>query len=224
MYIYHKQCGIIQKIQWKGSNGQLKWFNKATSGALCWKRQKTPKLGKLKCKLLNIKFCCCKHPGARDNCCPSTRPNFWLITVITVITYEGEVLHCLSYSWSILLPNLIRKPNVFLSWRGLALFRAIIMFDNLPAPWYCILPNPEIYFQKKRKKTFWKGMTYPGWYHGKGHVQSIPKMLQFLRIRDFKPWLSAVKVRSNSEKNIAGMEALRKKDTATIFSSWVWNE
>ena len=70
-------------------------------------------------------------------------------------------------------------------------------------------------------KHFEKGMTYPGWYHGKGHVQSIPKMLQFLRIRDFKPWLSAVKVRSNSEKNIAGKEASQKKDTATILSSWV---
>ena len=54
MYIYHKQCGILQKIQWKGSNGQLQWFNKATSGALCWKRQKTPKLKKLKRKLLKI--------------------------------------------------------------------------------------------------------------------------------------------------------------------------
>ena len=57
----------------------------------------------------------------------------------------------LKYFSKYLLPNLIRKPNVFLSWRGLALFRAIIMFDNLPAPWYCILPNPEIYFQKKKK-------------------------------------------------------------------------
>ena len=29
-------------------------------------------------------------------------------------------------------------------------FRAIIMFDNLPAPWYCIFQNPEIYFQKEK--------------------------------------------------------------------------
>ena len=29
MHIYHKQCEIIQKIQWKDSNGQLQWFNKA---------------------------------------------------------------------------------------------------------------------------------------------------------------------------------------------------
>ena len=26
MYIYHKQCEIIQKIQWKGSNSQLQCF------------------------------------------------------------------------------------------------------------------------------------------------------------------------------------------------------
>ena len=43
VYIYHKQCGILQKNQWKGSNGQLHWFNKATSGALFWKRQKNTK-------------------------------------------------------------------------------------------------------------------------------------------------------------------------------------
>ena len=43
VHIYHKQCEFIQKIRWKGSNGQLQWFNKATSGALCWKRQKNTK-------------------------------------------------------------------------------------------------------------------------------------------------------------------------------------
>ena len=26
MYIYHKQCGIMQKIQWKGAYGQLQCF------------------------------------------------------------------------------------------------------------------------------------------------------------------------------------------------------
>ena len=54
VYIYHKQCGILQKNQWKGSNGQLQWFYKAMVGALCWKRQKTQKLEKLKCKLLKL--------------------------------------------------------------------------------------------------------------------------------------------------------------------------
>ena len=29
---------------------------------------------------------------------------------------------------------------------------------------------------KRKLLKFWKGMTYPGWYHVKGHVQSIPKM------------------------------------------------
>ena len=43
VHIYHKQCEFIQKIRWKGSNGQFQWFNKATSGALCWKRQKNTK-------------------------------------------------------------------------------------------------------------------------------------------------------------------------------------
>ena len=31
MYIYHKQCKIIQKDQWKGSNSQLQSFYKGTS-------------------------------------------------------------------------------------------------------------------------------------------------------------------------------------------------
>ena len=26
IYIYHKQCEIMQKIQWNSSNGQLHWF------------------------------------------------------------------------------------------------------------------------------------------------------------------------------------------------------
>ena len=26
MYIYHKQCEIMQKFQWNSSNGQLHWF------------------------------------------------------------------------------------------------------------------------------------------------------------------------------------------------------
>ena len=29
---------------------------------------------------------------------------------------------------------------------------------------------------KRKLLIFLKGMTYLGWYHGKGHVQSIPKM------------------------------------------------
>ena len=31
VYIYHKQCGIKQKNQWKSSNGQLQCFSKGTS-------------------------------------------------------------------------------------------------------------------------------------------------------------------------------------------------
>ena len=54
MHIYDKQCGIMQKNQWKGSNFQIQCFYNGTSGALCWKRQKTPKLEKLKRKLLNF--------------------------------------------------------------------------------------------------------------------------------------------------------------------------
>ena len=44
----------MQKNQWKGSNFQIQCFYNGTSGALCWKRQKTPKLEKLKRKLLNF--------------------------------------------------------------------------------------------------------------------------------------------------------------------------
>ena len=54
MHIYDKQCGIMQKNQWKGPNFQIQCFYNGTSGALCWKRQKTPKLEKLKRKLLNF--------------------------------------------------------------------------------------------------------------------------------------------------------------------------
>ena len=54
VHIYDKQCEIIQKIQWKSSNFQFQCFYKGTSGALCWKRRKTPKLGKLKYPLLNF--------------------------------------------------------------------------------------------------------------------------------------------------------------------------
>ena len=54
MHIYDKQCGIMQKNQWKGSNFQIQCFYNGTSGALCWKRQKTPKPEKLKRKLLNF--------------------------------------------------------------------------------------------------------------------------------------------------------------------------
>ena len=43
-----------KKNQWKGSNFQIQCFYNGTSGALCWKRQKTPKLEKLKRKLLNF--------------------------------------------------------------------------------------------------------------------------------------------------------------------------
>ena len=54
MYIYHKQCENMQKIQWKSSNGQIQCFMQATSGALCWKPQKHAKQEKLKLELLKI--------------------------------------------------------------------------------------------------------------------------------------------------------------------------
>ena len=44
----------VSKNQWKSSNGQHQCFCKGMSRALCWKRQKTPKLEKLKRKLLNF--------------------------------------------------------------------------------------------------------------------------------------------------------------------------
>ena len=54
MYIYHKQCENMQKIQWKCSNGQIQCFYKGTSGALCWKPKKQGKQEKLKRELLNF--------------------------------------------------------------------------------------------------------------------------------------------------------------------------
>ena len=54
MYIYHKQCENMQKIQWKCSNGQIQCFYKGTSGALCWKPKKQGRQEKLKRELLKI--------------------------------------------------------------------------------------------------------------------------------------------------------------------------
>ena len=54
MYFYHKKWKNMQKIQWKGSNGQIQCFKQATSGALCWKPKKQEKQEKLKRELLNI--------------------------------------------------------------------------------------------------------------------------------------------------------------------------
>ena len=42
----------LQKNQWKVPNFQIQCFYNGTPGALCWKRPKTPKLEKLKRKLL----------------------------------------------------------------------------------------------------------------------------------------------------------------------------
>ena len=39
MYICDKQCEIMQNIQWKGSDEQLQWFYKVTSGDMHWKRK-----------------------------------------------------------------------------------------------------------------------------------------------------------------------------------------
>ena len=54
MYIYHKQCENMQKIQWKSSNGQIQCFKQATLGALWWKPKKQEKQEKLKLELLKI--------------------------------------------------------------------------------------------------------------------------------------------------------------------------
>ena len=54
MHIYDKQCGIMQKNQWKGPNVQIQCFYNGTSGARAEYAQKTPKLEKLKQKLLNF--------------------------------------------------------------------------------------------------------------------------------------------------------------------------
>ena len=51
IYIYHKQCENMQKIQWKCSNGQIQCFYKGTSGALCWKPKKTRKTRETKTRI-----------------------------------------------------------------------------------------------------------------------------------------------------------------------------
>ena len=54
MYIYDKQCGIMQKNQWKGPNFQIQCFYNGTSGALCWKRQKKHKSRETKTQITQI--------------------------------------------------------------------------------------------------------------------------------------------------------------------------
>ena len=53
MHIYDKQCEIIQKNQWKGSNCQIQCFHKGTSGAPSYKRGKQGKLKRILLKFLN---------------------------------------------------------------------------------------------------------------------------------------------------------------------------
>ena len=54
MHIYDKQCGIMQKNQWKGPNFQIQCFYNGTSGALCWKRQKNTKTRETKTQITQI--------------------------------------------------------------------------------------------------------------------------------------------------------------------------
>ena len=54
MHIYDKQCGIMQKNQWKGPNFQIQCFYNGTSGALCWKRQKNTKTRETKTQITPI--------------------------------------------------------------------------------------------------------------------------------------------------------------------------
>ena len=79
MHIYDKQCGIMQKNQWKGSNIQTQYFYNGTSGALCWKRQKTPKLEKLKRKLLNFfsSVPTFEVEGRAKKCSSITKPSWY---------------------------------------------------------------------------------------------------------------------------------------------------
>ena len=54
MHIYDKQCGIMQKNQWKGPNFQIQCFYNGTSGALCWERQKNTKTRETKTQITQI--------------------------------------------------------------------------------------------------------------------------------------------------------------------------
>ena len=54
MHIYDKQCGIMQKNQWKGPNFQIRCFTMGRQELCAENAQKTPKLEKLKRKLLNV--------------------------------------------------------------------------------------------------------------------------------------------------------------------------
>ena len=51
MYIYHKQCEIMQKIQWKSSNGQNHCFYNGKSALWCWKHGKIRNTGKTKTQI-----------------------------------------------------------------------------------------------------------------------------------------------------------------------------
>ena len=63
-------------------------------------------------------------------------------------------------------------------------------------------------------------MNYIGWYHEKGDVLRIPKMLQFLRFRGFKPQLQAVKVWSNLERKNWRRRSRKKKQHFLTSNFW----
>ena len=54
MHIYDKQCGIMQKNQWKVQTFKLGVFTMGRQELCAENAQKTPKLEKLKRKLLNF--------------------------------------------------------------------------------------------------------------------------------------------------------------------------
>ena len=100
--------------------------------------------------------------------CPSTRPSFWLIKKVDYPFHEGEVLHCMSYSWSIqasICYQTLRLPDfelcrlfdllLFTIVQSVSLVWGVSSCWGLPQHptmlhWYCILQEPEIYFQKKK--------------------------------------------------------------------------
>ena len=91
MYIYAKQCEILQKNRWKSSNGQNHCFCNGKSAPRCWKHGK---LGKLKRKLLKIfKYYTISRVPPLESWRPEVSEN---VVVFARGSFLSEVIGCQS--------------------------------------------------------------------------------------------------------------------------------
>ena len=127
--------------------------------------------------LVADKFCCCNHPGARDhtdwNSPTSDRPSqikwacpefffkvylcvYYLLKVLCFWRVQIICLKSPDYLSKALVQSVLYICVYYLFEKYLCVWRVSPYWglpSNLIPSWYCILPKPEIYFQKKKKKS-----------------------------------------------------------------------